>query len=76
MQQEVKPDATLVKISSNDGYEMTFTVQELLTDTRYRYPNFKTGGDGDGYILATLRAQWWWIISLTGALRAPTIPVI
>jgi hypothetical protein len=47
----IQPGATLIKFTSKDGYYMTFTVQELLRDKRYRFPNFKTGGgDGDGHI--------------------------
>lgn len=43
-------EATLLRFNSNDGYTVTLTVKELLEDKRYRFPNFKTGGDGDGHI--------------------------
>ena len=47
----IKPEATLIKFSSSDGYTRTLTVQELLKDRRYRFPNFKEGGgDADGHI--------------------------
>ncbi len=46
----MKGNAKLIKFSAGDGYAMTLTVQEILTDKRYRFPNFKTGGDGDGHI--------------------------
>ncbi|NMA13784.1 MAG: DUF1533 domain-containing protein, partial [Clostridia bacterium] len=37
-------DATLIKFFSRDGYYMTLTVEELLEDTRYCFPNFQDGG--------------------------------
>lgn len=47
----MKGNAQQIKFYSNDGYYMTFTVQELLEDERYRFPNFKSGnGDADGHI--------------------------
>jgi len=46
----MKGNAKLIKFSAGDGYTMTLTVQEILTDKRYCFPNFKTGGDGDGHI--------------------------
>ncbi|KAF1085782.1 hypothetical protein SPSYN_00511 [Sporotomaculum syntrophicum] len=47
----IKGSAKLIKFFSSDGYYMTLTVQELLRDSRYRFPNFKSGGgDGDGHI--------------------------
>ncbi|MGI6307768.1 MAG: hemoblobin-interacting domain-containing protein [Dethiobacteria bacterium] len=50
-QADIKPDATLIKFFASDGYYMTLTVQELLKDSRYRFPNFKEGGgDGDGHL--------------------------
>jgi DMSO/TMAO reductase YedYZ molybdopterin-dependent catalytic subunit len=50
-QADIKSDATLIKFTASDGYYMTLTVQELLKDSRYRFPNFKgDGGDGDGHL--------------------------
>ncbi len=47
----MKGNAQQIKIYSRDGYYMTLTVQELLRDQRYRFPNFKSGsGDADGHI--------------------------
>lgn len=47
----IKGDARVIKFHSGDGYYMSFTVQELLEDTRYRFPNFKSGNDdADGHI--------------------------
>ncbi|MCR4420654.1 MAG: S-layer homology domain-containing protein [Clostridia bacterium] len=41
----------MIRFYASDGYYMTLTVQELLRDRRYRFPNFKSGGgDGDGHI--------------------------
>jgi uncharacterized protein YjdB len=49
-QADIKSGATLIRFSASDGYYMTLTVQELLRDRRYRFPNFKTDDDGDGHI--------------------------
>jgi hypothetical protein len=47
----VKEEATLIKLTSSDGYSISLTVKEVLEDQRYCFPNFKTGdGDGDGNI--------------------------
>ena len=47
----IKGNARQIKFASRDGYYMTFTVQELLRDERYRFPNFKNNsGDADGHI--------------------------
>ncbi len=47
----IKRSAQQIRFRSSDGYYMTLTVQELLRDSRYRFPNFKSGGgDGDGHI--------------------------
>jgi len=47
----IKGDARVIKFHSGDGYYMSLTVQELLEDTRYRFPNFKSGSDdADGHI--------------------------
>ncbi len=36
----LKPGATLIRFTSSDGFSATFTVQELLNEPRYRFPNF------------------------------------
>ena len=47
----MKGNAQQIRFYSRDGYYMTLTVQELLRDERYRFPNFKSGsGDADGHI--------------------------
>ncbi len=47
----MKGDAQVIKFHSGDGYYMSFTVRELLRDTRYRFPSFKSGSDdADGHI--------------------------
>ncbi|MEN6325443.1 MAG: S-layer homology domain-containing protein [Syntrophomonas sp.] len=40
----------LIKFTAEDGFAITLTAKELLDDTRYYFPNLKTGGDGDGHI--------------------------
>lgn len=46
-----KSSAKLIKITSNDGYTATLTLNELLQDKRYCFPRFKEGGaDGDGHV--------------------------
>lgn len=47
----IKGSARQIKFVARDGYYMTLTVQELLQDKRYCFPNFKSGsGDADGHI--------------------------
>ncbi len=47
----IKGSAQQIRFMSSDGYYTTFTVQELLRDERYRFPNFKSGDDdADGHI--------------------------
>lgn len=46
----LKEDATLVKFLSNDGFEVTLTVQELLNDKRYYYPYLMDNHPSDGSI--------------------------
>ncbi|AGK99880.1 S-layer homology domain-containing protein [Desulfoscipio gibsoniae] len=46
----VKGNARQIRFSSSDGYYMTLTVQELLEERRYRFPNFMAGGDDGGHI--------------------------
>jgi hypothetical protein len=45
-----KEEAKLIKFTSTDSYTVTLTVKELFHDRRYRFPNFKTGADGDGHL--------------------------
>ncbi len=45
----IRDEATLLRFTSADGYTVTITVKELFEDKRYRFPNFKTGGDADGH---------------------------
>jgi len=43
--------ATMIKFTASDSFTRTLTVQELLREPRYCFPNFKSGGgDGDGHI--------------------------
>ena len=48
----MKPEATLVKFTSIDGYAVLLTVKELFKDKRYYFPNFKVSGgsDSDGHL--------------------------
>ena len=48
-------EARLVRFYSNDGYEVTLTVQELLRDSRYYYPNLKDNHPSDGSIPGSTR---------------------
>ncbi|MDF9409008.1 DUF1533 domain-containing protein [Pelotomaculum isophthalicicum JI] len=41
-------NAKLIKITSQDGYAVTLTVQELLNDKRYYFPHLMDSGTGDG----------------------------
>jgi hypothetical protein len=56
-QADIQADATLIRFTASDGYYMTLTVEELLEDRRYRFPNFKTGGDGDGHIPGSTKGK-------------------
>ena len=47
---ELQETATLIRFSAQDGYTVTFTVDELLQTPRYYYPNFMTNGGSDGSI--------------------------
>ncbi len=40
----------LIKLTAADGFTITLTIRELLNETRYYFPNFKNGSDGDGHI--------------------------
>ncbi len=46
---EIRGNAQQIKFYSRDGYYTTLTVQELLYDKRYRFPNFMSGGQ-EGHI--------------------------
>ena len=47
----IKSSASLIKITSMDGYSITLTASELLHERRYCFPRFKEGGsDADGHI--------------------------
>ncbi|MGI6575597.1 MAG: Ig-like domain-containing protein [bacterium] len=46
----MKKEATLVRFYSRDGYDVTFTVQELLIDKRYYFPGLKENHPSDGSI--------------------------
>lgn len=56
-QADIKSGATLIKFTSEDGYYMTLTAEELLDDYRYCFPNFKTGKDGDGHTPGSTRGK-------------------
>ncbi|MGI5920890.1 MAG: S-layer homology domain-containing protein, partial [Syntrophomonadaceae bacterium] len=40
----------LLKFTAKDGFSITLTAQELLSDTRYYFPNLMSGGEGEGHI--------------------------
>ncbi len=46
----IKEDAKLLKFLSNDGFETTLTVQELLTDERYYFQHLMENHASDGSI--------------------------
>ncbi len=46
----MKGSARQINFIAKDGYSQTLTVQELLKDKRYRFPNFKSGSGADGHI--------------------------
>ncbi len=56
-QADIKSNATLIRFTSKDGYYMTLTVEELLEDSRYCFPNFKTGNDADGHIPGSTKGK-------------------
>jgi len=37
----IKAEANIIKVYSSDGFNITFTLEELLDNTRSYYPNFK-----------------------------------
>jgi DMSO/TMAO reductase YedYZ molybdopterin-dependent catalytic subunit len=46
----IKEDATLIKFVSRDGFTVTLTVQELLSDERYYFPQLKDNDPNFGQI--------------------------
>jgi len=47
----MKVNNGLIKFTAADSFTMTLTIQELLNDKRYYFPNFKdSGSDADGHI--------------------------
>lgn len=46
----IKPEAQLINFISSDGYEVTLTVEELLKDRRYYFPNLKDNDVNDGSV--------------------------
>ena len=40
----VNEQATLIKFTARDGLTMTFTLEELINEPAYRFPNFMDGG--------------------------------
>ncbi|WP_161823388.1 hypothetical protein, partial [Sporotomaculum syntrophicum] len=40
----LKPEATQIRFTSGDGFKATFTVQELVYEPRYMFPNFLDTG--------------------------------
>lgn len=46
----LREEATLVRFYSRDGYDVTFTVKELLADRRYYFPGLKENHQSDGSI--------------------------
>lgn len=49
-QAEMTDEARMIRFTSADGYTVSMTVKELFEDKRYRFPNFKSGRDGDGHV--------------------------
>lgn len=46
----ISPEAKMIRFSSNDGYEVSLTVKELLRDKRYYFPFFMDNNPADGSI--------------------------
>lgn len=46
----IKDEATLIRFYSRDGYDVTFTVKELLEDKRYYFPGLMENHPSDGSI--------------------------
>lgn len=46
----LKENATLVKFTSNDGFEVTLTVQKLLRDKQYYFPRLMDNHPSDGSV--------------------------
>jgi len=45
---KIKDEAKLIRFTSNDGYSVTLTVQELLNDQRYYFPRLMDNSDSNG----------------------------
>ncbi len=54
----LREEATLVRFYSRDGYDVTFTVKELLADRRYYFPGLKENHPSDGSIPVLRKMQW------------------
>ncbi|NLF45117.1 MAG: hypothetical protein GX581_03480 [Syntrophomonadaceae bacterium] len=50
IQAEINSNATLIKLISSDGYDVTLTVKELIEDKRYYFPGLKDNDPADGSI--------------------------
>jgi DMSO/TMAO reductase YedYZ molybdopterin-dependent catalytic subunit len=52
-------NATQIKFTASDGFSATFTVEELLNESRYKFPNFIDYGlpAPDRYFLAVFLRQ-------------------
>ncbi len=46
----IKDDAKQIKLISNDGYDVSLTVKELLEDKRYYFPGLKDNHPTDGSV--------------------------
>ena len=46
----LRDEATLIRFYSQDGYDVVFTVQELLVDKRYYFPKLKDNHPSDGSV--------------------------
>lgn len=53
----ISPEAKLIRFSSNDGYEVSLTVKELLHDKRYYFPFFMENNPADGSISGSPRGS-------------------
>ena len=59
----IKDEAKLIKVTSTDGYKMTFTLEQLIEDKRYYFPGLRENDEYLGYIPG----------SPDGAVQVPTI---
>lgn len=65
----IKEEAKLIKFISNDGYDITLTVKELLKDKRYYFPGLMDNHPSDGSITGSIEGarEVEPILALTGA---------